>query len=107
MPKDFINFLRKAKQVVWNSPEPWKTKKMGRRPYSPRTLVLCNLLKERFSLTYRETEALISSNRELRDILELKRVPGKSTLQRALEKIPEKYFKGLLERLTREVKKGI
>lgn len=106
--RGFINFLIKAKEFVWNSPPPWQSFKKGRRgrpAYNSRTMLLCCLLKERFSMTYRETESLINSNNELKEILELESVPGKSTIQLTMKRIKESYLRGMLNSIADNFKK--
>ena len=102
---EFIKFLKKAKQFVWDRPKPFLMKEGGRPSYDSRSMTLCYLLKERFSLTYRETESLLKSNNEFKKILELKRIPGKSSIQRTLERLPNKYIKSLLNDIADSFKK--
>ena len=102
---EFINFLNKAKEFVWNRPGPFSMKEGGRPSYNPKSMTLCYLLKERFSLTYRETESLLKSNKELVKILDLEKVPGKSSIQRTLERLPKKYVESLFNDITESFKK--
>jgi len=101
----FINFLKKAKKFVWNRPEPFSMKEGGRPAYNSRSMTLCYLLKERFSLTYRETESLLKSNKELVKILELKKIPGKSSIQRTLDRLSKKYVESLFNDIADSFKK--
>jgi hypothetical protein len=102
---EFINFLKKAKEFVWNRPGPFSMKEGGRPAYNPKSMTLCYLLKERFSLTYRETESLLKSNKELIKILELEKIPGKSSIQRTLERLPKKYVESLFNDIACNFKK--
>ena len=85
--------------------EPWPKEHYGRPPYPSRTMVLICILKIYFKMTYRDIEGLLKTNATLRRELNLVVVPDHNTIQRAMEKIPEEYFRKLNNKITINFKK--
>ena len=103
--KEFEILLQEAVRILHDSQKPWKEKQYGRRPYSPRSMVLICLLKVYFGMPYRDIESLIRSNRTFQEILQLEKIPDHNTIQRAMAKIPMDYLQELNQRLTFSFKK--
>lgn len=102
---EFEILLREGIHIVNETPEPWKVKKYGRRPYPSKAMVNICLLKVYFGMPYRDIESLIRSNKTFQNMLSLDRVPDHNTIQRAMEKIPMKYLENLNRKLTFSFKK--
>lgn len=103
--KELSILLREAKRIVEETDEPWPKEHYGRPPYPSRTMVLICILKVYFKMTYRDIEGLLKTNATLRRELNLTVVPDHNTIQRAMEKIPEEYFRKLNNRITLNFKK--
>jgi transposase len=103
--KEFEILLHEGIRIINNSKELWAEKQYGRRPYTPRSMVLICLLKVYFGMPYRDIESLIRSNKTFQEILQLEKIPDHNTIQRAMAKIPMDYLQDLNQRLTFSFKK--
>jgi len=103
--KEIELIFKEAMRIIHDYQEPWKEKQYGRRPYSPRSMVLICLLKVYFSMPYRDIESLIRGNKTFQEMLQLSSIPDHNTIQRAMEKIPMDYLQQLNQRLTFSFKK--
>lgn len=93
-------FIENAKRILEGMPNPWEKPKRG-RPYDhpPKSLVIAILLKIEQKKTYREDESYLRTN-GLYKKLGFRTPPTKSTLHRAMERIPQGY----IDELDRELK---
>ena len=98
-------FIKNAKEVIKRMPEPWELSSMGRPPKHPaKPQVLALLLKKKHKKTYRELESyLLEDDRYKR--LGFTSLPGKSTLQEAMVKVPVSYLMHLESELSMVLKK--
>lgn len=103
--KELLILIREAKKIVEDIEEPWSKEHYGRPPYPSRTMVLTCILKVYFKMPYRDIEGLLKTNATLRRELDIELVPDHNTIQRAMEKIPPKYFRKLNNRITINFKK--
>ena len=103
--KELLILIREAKKIVEDIEEPWSKEHYGRPPYPSRTMVLICILKVYFKMPYRDIEGLLKTNATLRRELNIGVVPDHNTIQRAMEKIPEEYFKKLNNKITINFKK--
>ncbi|UCE36427.1 MAG: transposase [Thermoplasmata archaeon] len=103
--KELLILIREAKKIVEDTVEPWTREHYGRLPYPSRTMVLICILKVYFKMPYRNIEGLLRTNATLRRELNLEEVPDHNTIQRAMEKIPQEYFKILNKKITINFKK--
>jgi hypothetical protein len=103
--KELLILIREAKKIVEDIEEPWSREHYGRPPYPSRTMVLICILKAYFKMPYRDIEGLLKTNATLRREMNIEIVPDHNTIQRAMEKIPQEYFKKLNNRITINFKK--
>jgi len=98
-------FIRHAMEILDGMPEPWDENAMGRPlKHPPKSLVLALLVKVKHRKTYRGTESYLrEDDRYLK--LGFTTPPGKSTLQEAMEKVPESYLEDVEQRLSERLKK--
>lgn len=78
----------------------------GRPPYTPESMFLTNLLRIYLKMSYREMEAFLRDNEQLRRRLGLKDAPGRDTMNRYAKTISEDYLKDYNTRLTQRFQKG-
>lgn len=108
---ELSTFLKAAKNVVSSvgspRPEPGDPgqRGRGRPPYSPRAMLLLNLLRMNLRMSYRDLESLLQSNAELRDQLGLPSVPGRDTIHRHAQALTEAYLARFNDALTQRLKK--
>lgn len=108
---ELVRFVEIAKQVLADlgppapEPAPPGQRGRGRPPYSSTSLFLVNLLRIYLKLGYRDVQALIESNHELRRDLGLASVPGRNTINLYAKRIPESYLKEFNKVLTLHLKK--
>lgn len=104
-------FVRISKKVVKHigapTPEPLPAGRRGRGrpPYSPNSLLLVNLLRIYFQMSYRDTVSLLQANHQLRRSLGLESVPTRNTINLYAKTISESYLKDFLARVTVNLKK--
>lgn len=104
-------FLKAAKAVVAKvgppRPEPAAPDERGRGrpPYSPSSMLLVNLLRMQWKMSYRDMEALLEANPEMRGRLGLATVPGRDTIQRHAQALTEAYLHRFNAELTQRLKK--
>lgn len=103
--KEFDFLLKKAVNIINDTPAPWKEKNFGRPPYPQKPMVAVCLLKVYFSMPYRDIESLIRSNKTFQEMLNLKKIPDHNTIQRAMGKIPLEYLQHLNNKLAMSFKK--
>lgn len=77
----------------------------GRPPHTPTGMLLLNLLRMHLKMSYRDMEALLQSNTQLRDQLGLERVPGRDTIHRHAQALREDYLRRFNDQLTHHLKK--
>ena len=98
-------FIQHAKEIIKRMPEPWKKGKRGPpQKHPPKSQVLALLLKSKHQKTYRELESYLEEDGRYKN-LGFSSVPGKSTLQEAMEKVPESYLEELESDLSSVLKK--
>lgn len=98
-------FIQQAKEIIDEMPEPWEQSKMGRPPkHPPKSLVLSLLFKSKHQKTYRGLESFLREDERYKK-LGFTSPPGKSTLQEAMEKVPEEYIEKLEAELSTILKK--
>lgn len=104
-------FLKAAKTVVSHvgppRPEPREPGSRGRgRPgYTTSGMLLANLLRIQLKTSYRDLEAILQANPELRERLGLKAVPGRDTIHRHAQALTEAYLHKFNDQLTQRLKK--
>ena len=103
-------FLEAAKEAVQEVREPAK-KHRNRRgrlvAYSLKSMILILLLMTYHRKEYREMESHLKNNPRLVKELGLKKVPGKSTIQRAAAGVGMDYLVRLNDSITAKFKKGM
>ena len=98
-------FIQHALEILDEMPEPWEEHTMGRPPtHPPKSLVLALLIKVKHRRTYRGIESFLREDDRYKK-LGFATPPGKSTLQEAMEKVPESYLKDVEKRLSERLKK--
>ena len=86
-------------------PEPWEHGKMGQpQKHPPKSQALALLLKSKHQKTYRELESFLREDKRYK-ALGFTSPPGKSTLQEAMERVPEGYLEELESELATVLKK--
>jgi|GEM_PF-1390772 len=99
-------FLETARRVVEEMPDPWPVQVMGRPPHPPKGLFLSCVYKVKKKIGYRGVESELEANPGLVKKLCLLRPVGKSTLQEAMDKIPEEYADKFLRKLNEKFKEN-
>jgi hypothetical protein len=109
--EEFRLFLEISKRIIWNQqpPQQWKTKK--KRPGRPPThhwkgLTVLLLLKMFYRLKFREITSFAKGFPGLREFLELKKTPSRSTLQRTMKKLDKTWLRIVNDALLEEFKKS-
>lgn len=98
-------FIQHAKEIIKKRPEPWERGTMGQpQKHPPKSQVLALLLKSKHQKTYRELESFLREDGRYKT-LGFTSPPGKSTLQEAMDKMPEGYLEGLESELATVLKK--
>lgn len=94
-----VEFMRAAIAAVDANPPPWKPKNQhgGRSNIDPRALVKCVLLMIEEKKTLRDMVAYLHAHPDVLKAMGLEKVPSKSTLSRALRKIPQTYLRKVSE----------
>lgn len=98
-------FIQHAREILDAMPEPWEEHTMGRPlKHPPKSLLLALLIKMKHQKTYRGTESYLREDDRYKR-LGFTSPPGKSTLQEAMEKVPEKYLEEVERQLSERLKK--
>lgn len=97
-------FIKNAKKIIDEMPEPWEVFKRGRPSHPPKALVLALLIKQKHKKTYRSLESFLREEERYKK-LGFSRPPSKSTLQEAMVKIPTDYIEKLEQRISNVLKK--
>lgn len=100
-------FLRMARRVVFNMDSPWEPKEGGRPAIPVKGMVLCCLFKYKFKYDYRGLVSHLNAHRDLLRLTGLKKVPSRSSIHRAMAKLPIPYLRRLNDEMVRVFKKGI
>jgi hypothetical protein len=96
LTKSPIRFARMALDVARRQLPRYRTV-FSRHDFEWPQLVACLLVRQFFQLDYRGVEQLLIEYGELRDALELRRVPDHTVLCRALAKIHDEEIEALLD----------
>ncbi len=109
--EEFRLFLEISKKIIWNQqpPKHWKTKK--KKPGRPSTydwkgLVVLLLLKMFYRLKFREITSFAKGFPGLREFLEFKKTPSRSTLQRTMKKLDKAWLRMANDAIVAEFKKS-
>lgn len=107
--KDLARLTAKqAKKFVRKLPPPWEENKRGRpQTYDGRTVFVLCLMMASLDLTYEGMESEMRKG-YLKEILEVKYLPGHSTLNRGMLRLNQKYIRKFNKLLVRKfVNKGM
>jgi hypothetical protein len=109
--EEFRLFLEIGKKIIWNQqpPQYWRAKKKrpGRPPaYDWKGLVILLLLKMFYRLKFREITSFAKGFPGLRELLELKKTPSRSTLQRTMKKLDKAWLRTVNDAIIAEFKKS-
>jgi len=109
--EEFRLFLEISKKTIWNQqpPKQWRTKKKrpGRPPsYDWKGLVVLLLLKMFYRLKFREITSFAKGFPGLREFLEFKKTPSRSTLQRTMKKLDKAWLRMANDAIVAEFKKS-
>ncbi len=109
--EEFRLFLEISKKIIWSQqpPQHWRTKKKkpGRPPaYDWKGLVILLLLKMFYRLKFREITSFAKGFPGLREQLELKKTPSRSTLQRTMKKLDKAWLRTANDAIVAEFKKS-
>ena len=85
--------------VVKELPPPWETKTRGRRPYDPRTVAVCCILRVALKHTYDSIEAYLRRDQHLKRLMRMERLPGHSVIHRGMDRLPVPYIRMVIRRL--------
>jgi transposase len=91
-------FKRTLASVVRELPLPWKPHPLGRRPYDPRVVALCCILRVALRHTYESIEAHLKKDQHLKRLLRVDRLPGHSVIHRGMERLPLPYIRRVLRK---------
>jgi hypothetical protein len=98
-------FLLTVGEVLTRTPPSWKRKHIGRPPFDPTSRIMALLVKERFSLTYREAEIYLNENTQICLECGMTEIPDHNTIWRTMNKLREPYLKRLNHEVNRLFKK--
>jgi hypothetical protein len=98
-------FIDNAMKLVEDMPPPWEINRRGRPCHPPKPLVVVILLKIKHKKTYRELESHLKAN-DLYKKLGFKTPPSKSTIHKAMGKLPQEYIDDLDLKLEEMLKRG-
>lgn len=109
--EEFRLFLEISKRIIGNQQPPkyWRQKERrpGRPPkYDWRGLTVLLLLKMFYRLKFREITSFAKGFPGLRDLLELEKVPSRSTLQRTMKKLDVPWLRAVNDAVIAEFKKS-
>ena len=96
--KEYGEFVRKARELVYAREPPWQANPDSRgqpAKNDPRALVICLLLKTWLRLPYRNLVSFLLESTYLWPIIELKELPGRMDLQRAMNRLTKEYLSEL------------
>lgn len=96
--KEYGEFVRKAREFVYATGQPWtpNPNRMGQPAKNdPRSLVICLLLKIWLGKPYRDIVSFISESTYLWPIIDLRVLPGRMDLQRAMNRLTREYLDSL------------
>ena len=96
-------FMRTAFAAVDASPPPWTPKNQhgGRSNIEPKALAKCVLIMVEERKTLRDMVAYLHAHPDVLKAVGLKRVPSKSSLNRAVRRIPQRYLRRVSETVVR------
>ena len=86
---------------------PWEAKEGGRPAIDVKSMVLCCLFKYKFKYDYRGLESHLNAHKDLLKLIGLKRAPSKSSIHRAMAKLPIPYLRRFNDKVVKRFKKGI
>ena len=98
-------FRRAAFDAVDANAPPWRPKNQhgGRSNIDPRALAKCALLMVEEKKTLRDMVAYLYAHPDLCEEMGLDRVPSKSTLGRAVRRIPQRYLRKISKTVLKSV----
>ena len=108
---DLVAFIRIAKRIIkrigppGTEPLPRGQRGRGRPHKSPTSMLLVNLLRIYLKMSYRDLEALLAADSQLRRSIGLDAIPGRSTINRYAATLNETYLRKFNEQLTWRQKK--
>jgi transposase len=85
--------------IVKELPPPWEPKTLGRRPYDPRTVAVCCILRVALRHTYESIEAHLRRDQHLKRLMRVKRLPGHSVIHRGMDKLSMPYIRRVIRSL--------
>ena len=98
--RDLESLMKKTLvSVVKGLPPPWKAKERGRRPYDPRTVAVCCMLRVALRHTYESVEAYLRRDQHLKRLMRVKRLPGHSVIHRGMERLSMPYIRKVMRNL--------
>ena len=105
--KELGRFIRESKRVLAEVGPPIENPAYvtGRKPYTATSMFLTNLLRIYTKQSYRDVEAMLQDNEQLRRRLGLKDAPGRDTINRYAKTIDEEYLAEFNRRLVARLKK--
>lgn len=108
--KELGRFIRESKRALLTVGPPTPPKdfegKPGRPPYDPSSMLLTNLLRLYLKMSYRDLEAFLRDNEQMRRKLGLPDAPGRDTIHRYAKTLSEEYLREFNASLTARVKRG-
>lgn len=108
--KEMSRFIRESKRVLEavgppTTPRPEDVAFRGRPPYHPASMLLANLLRIYLKMSYRDLEAMLRDNEQMRRRLGLRDAPGRDTVHRYAKTLSEDYLAQFNAQLTTRLKK--
>ncbi len=85
--------------IVGGLPPPWKTAPKGRRPYGPRVVAICCILRVALRHTYESIESYLRRDEYLMSLLRQDALPGHSVIHRGMSRLPMHYLKRVMRRI--------
>ena len=85
--------------IVRELPPPWEAKTLGRRPYDPRTVAVCCILRVALRHTYESIEAYLRRDQYLKRLLRVVRLPGHSVIHRGMDRLSMPYIRRVIRSL--------
>ena len=90
-----VEFYKAVFAAVDASPPPWspKNQRVGRSNIDPKALTKCVIVMVEDKKSYRDMVSYLHSRPDLLKLMGLESVPSKSTLCRAMRRIPQRYLR--------------
>lgn len=93
--KEYGEFVRNARGFTYSMEPPWQAnpRSMGQPVKNdPRALVICLLLKIWLGKPYRDLVSFLDESTYLWPMIELRKLPGRMDLQRAMNRLSKEYL---------------